>query len=142
MKVTLCGSIKFLKEMEGLEPELVGLGHEVKRPEAELIETMEYPKDIFSLPTDSVVWQAKGDANKKHFPKMEWADVILICNYDKNGIVGYIGGNVLIEIGLAFYLKKPIYLLNRVPDVSYAVEILGMQPIVLNGDLSKMKLNK
>ena len=70
MKITLCGSIRFLPEMEQLERELVALGHEVRRPEAELIETHTLPKDIFSLPTNSPVWLAKGDANKKHFPNL------------------------------------------------------------------------
>ena len=60
-----------------------------------------------------------------------------MSNYEKRGIAGYIGGNTLIEIGLAFYLKKPIYLMNDVSsELSYKVEILGMRPIVLHGDLN------
>jgi len=43
------------------------------------------------------------------------------------------------EMGLAFYLKKKIYLLNEVPELPYKEEILGVKPIILNGDLSKIK---
>ena len=60
-------------------------------------------------------------------------------SYDKNGVKGYIGGNTLMEMGLAFYLKKKIYLLNEVPELPYKEEILGVKPIILNGDLSKIK---
>jgi len=63
-----------------------------------------------------------------------------VLNYDKKGVKGYVGGNTLMEIGVAFFLSKPIYLLNDIPeDVSYAEEILGMMPIVINGDLAKIK---
>ena len=63
----------------------------------------------------------------------------MIANYDKNNIKGYIGGNTLMEMGLAFFLKKKIYLLNEIPELSYKEEILGVLPIILNGDLSKIK---
>jgi hypothetical protein len=59
-------------------------------------------------------------------------------NYEKNGVLGYIGGSVLIEMGFAHYLKKQIYLLNPIPRMSYSAEIEAMQPVVLNGDLKKL----
>jgi hypothetical protein len=52
------------------------------------------------------------------------------------------GASVLMEIGLAYYLKKKIFLLYPPPplDVAkYSHEVLIMQPIILNGDLSKIK---
>ena len=41
--------------------------------------------------------------------------------------------------GHNFYLKKKIYLLNEIPELPYKEEILGMKPVILNGDLSKIK---
>ena len=41
-------------------------------------------------------------------------------------------------MGLAFYLKKKIFLLNDIPEMSFKEEILGMKPIVINNDLSKI----
>ena len=43
------------------------------------------------------------------------------------------------EMGLALYLKKPIYLLNEIPQMSHTEEILGMKPIVINGVLENIK---
>jgi hypothetical protein len=36
-------------------------------------------------------------------------------------------------------LGKPIYLYNDIPDMSYTDEIVAMQPVVLSGDLLKIK---
>ncbi len=55
----------------------------------------------------------------------------------KRGVNGYIGGNTLIEIGVAFYLKKKIYILNPVSsELSYKQEIMGMKPVMLNNNFS------
>ncbi len=74
-----------------------------------------------------------------HFNKIKKGDCTLVLNYKKNGKSGYIGGAVLAEMAVAFFLGKPIYILNPIDeDVGYKEEILGMKPMVLEGDLSKM----
>lgn len=66
---------------------------------------------------------------------------MVIANYEKRGVEGYIGGNTLMEMGVALYARKPIYLLNPVSsELSYKAEILGMQPILLDGDLHQIPL--
>ena len=67
-----------------------------------------------------------------------WADAILVANCDKKGIKGYVGSNTLMEMGLAFHLDKPIYLLNSMPEMGCKEEILGMQTIILNHKLEKI----
>jgi len=84
------------------------------------------------------VWQEKERAMRDHFDKVEWADAVLILNYSKRDIENYIGANTFLEMGLAFHLKKTIYLLNKVPEISYKEEILGMRPIVIDNDLTKI----
>lgn len=75
-----------------------------------------------------------------HLNKIPKGQAALVINDEKHGIKGYIGGNVLIEMGLAFYLNIPIYLMNRYPKNGRLYEeIRTMDPIVLNGDLSKIK---
>lgn len=150
MKITLCGSIAFYKEMEFTRDELIKLGYEVKIPELALEVPEEFGSgkkvyfgkyieehggiDVF--PTGHAIWNLKEGAIKDHYKKIEWADTILVINYEKRGIEGYIGGNTLIEIGLAFYLKKNIYILNPISsDLSYKQEIYGMKPVLLNGTL-------
>ncbi|OGQ22975.1 MAG: hypothetical protein A3I05_06060 [Deltaproteobacteria bacterium RIFCSPLOWO2_02_FULL_44_10] len=63
--------------------------------------------------------------------------IILVLNYDKNGIKGYIGGNSFLEMGFAYIQKKPIYLLNEIPEIAfYDTEIKAMKPIVIYGELA------
>jgi len=67
-------------------------------------------------------------------------DAILVCNFDKNGIKNYIGGNTLIEIGFAHVNDKKVFLLNPIPEEApYVDEIKAMTGLVLNGDLTKIK---
>lgn len=41
-------------------------------------------------------------------------------------------------MGFAYVLKKKIFLLNPIPELSYSDEIKAMKPIVLDGDLKKI----
>lgn len=154
MKITICGSIGFYKEMESARDELVTLGHEVKIPELALEVPQEfgggkkvyfgqYIEDnggIDSFEPGHKIWDLKEGAINDHYQKIDWCDAILVINHEKRGIQGYVGGNTLIEIGVAFYLKKKIFILNSVSsELSYKQEILGMKPVVLNGNLSLIK---
>lgn len=154
MKITICGSIGFYKEMESARDQLVELGHEVKIPEL----TLEVPEEfgggkkvyfgqyveenggMNAFPAGHKLWDLKEGAIKDHFEKIEGTDAILVINPEKRGVAGYVGGNTLIEIGVAFYLKKPIYIFNPVSsELSYKQEILGMKPIILDGNLNNIK---
>ncbi len=153
MKITVCGSIAFYKEMEELKDVLKAKGHEVLIPllRNEIPEMGGDRKIYFSkyveenggmdsFPPDHPLWDIKESAIRDHYEKIEWADVIVVANHEKRGIQGYVGGNTLIEIGVAFFLKKPIYILNPVSsELSYKQEILGMKPILLNGNLDLIK---
>ena len=144
MKITICGSIAFYDEMLRTKSALEKLGHEVKLPPIEvpgpdnkLISVKEYYRIRKEADNDIAwVWDRKAEAIAIHFEKIKWSDAVLILNCDKNDVVGYIGGNTLMEMGVAFYLNKPIYLLYTIPEISYKEEILGMKPILINGDLS------
>jgi hypothetical protein len=93
--------------------------------------------DVF--PPGHKLWDLKESAINDHYEKIDSCDSILVINHEKRGIEGYIGGNTLIEIGVAFYLKKKIYILNSVSsELSYKQEIMGMKPVMLNGELSKI----
>lgn len=151
MKITICGSIAFYKEMEQARDELVKNGHEVKIPELALEVPQEFGggKKVYfgqfieqgggidAFPAGHEIWDLKEGAIRDHYEKIDWGDAILVINPEKRGISGYIGGNTLIEIGVAFYLKKPIFILNPVSsELSYKQEITGMKPTILNGDLT------
>lgn len=151
MKIIICGSIGFYKEMESVRDELVRRGYEVKIPELSLEAPQEFGggKKVYfgqyieqnggidAFPAEHKIWDMKEGAINDHFEKIDWGDGILVINNEKRGVNGYIGGNTLIEIGVAFFLKKKIFILNQVSsELSYKQEIMGMKPVMLNGNLS------
>ena len=147
MKITICGSIAFYDEMLDIKKELEQLGHQVELPPFEvkdengnMIPAKEYYyKRKNETDNTSWIWDRKEEAMKLHFQKVEWSDAVLILNFDKNNISNYIGANTLLEMGLAFHLNKKLFLLNDIPEVNYKEEILGMKPIIINKDLTRIK---
>lgn len=146
MKITICGSIAFYDEMLDIKGKLEQLGHQVKLPPFEIkdengnmISVKEYYSRRKSETDDmSWIWDRKEEAMRLHFQKVEWSEAVLILNHDKNNIPNYIGANTLLEMGLAFHLNKKLFLLNDIPEMNYKEEILGMKPLVINGDLTKI----
>jgi hypothetical protein len=60
-------------------------------------------------------------------------------NLEKNGRKDYIGGNCLMEMGMAYVNSKKIFLLRNIPaDSAYLDEIKAMDPICLHGDLNNI----
>jgi hypothetical protein len=144
MKITICGSIVFIDEMQTIQKQLEDKGHLVAIPPAEVFDEkgVAIPaKEYYALrkattTTNGWIWEKKTEAMRAHFDKVMWADAILVLNYDKNNIAHYIGANTLLEMGLAFHHGKKIFLFNPIPEISYREEILAMRPIVINGNLS------
>ena len=70
-------------------------------------------------------------------------DAVLVLNFDKitdeKIEKNYIGGATFLEIYDAFRLNKKIYLYNDIPEGILYDEIQGFAPIMINGDLSKVK---
>ncbi len=120
------------------------LEHEIKLPPSEIIDgngDVMPVKEYYALrkatdTTDGWIWDRKEEAMRNHFNKVIWADAILVLNITKNEISHYVGANTLLEMGLAFHHGKKVFLLNPIPEISYKEEILGMRPIVINGDLA------
>jgi hypothetical protein len=89
---------------------------------------------------DSKKYKRKTFLTKHHFNKIVVGDVLLVLNYENKGKQGYIGGAVLMEMAIGLHFGKKIYILNPVQeDIGYKEEILGTQPIILNGDLNNIK---
>jgi len=81
------------------------------------------------------------DTMQGHFNNISESDAILVLNYEKNGIQGYVGGSVLMEMAVAKHLNKKIFLLYpppKIEDLRYSLEIQLTKPVVLNGDLTKI----
>ncbi len=136
MKIVVCGSMTASKEMVEAEKRLKELGYEVVLPDF----THEYAamEVIDKMHTESARNKVEYDLIRGYFEKIKNSDAILIVNIERKGIEGYIGGNSFLEMGFAFVLNKPIYLLHGIPDMGYRDELEAMAPIILNGDFSKV----
>jgi len=144
MKITICGSIEFTPKIKEVADILTKNGHEVDIPltSQRIIDgefTLEEFKKEKQQNQDGVLRKIKDNVIKRYYEIIKNTDSIIVINIEKNNIPNYIGGNTFLEIGFAHVLDKTIYLYNDVPDLSYTDEIKAMQPIILNGDLSKIQ---
>lgn len=63
-------------------------------------------------------------------------DAILVLNYEKNGQPNYVGASAFLEMFKAFELNKKRFILNPLPVGGFNDELVGMNPVVINGNLS------
>ncbi|MDD5145276.1 MAG: hypothetical protein PHF44_00255 [Candidatus Pacebacteria bacterium] len=141
MKITLCGSVKFAKNIVEIYRQLEKLGHTPMMHEKMFGIADGTAKEIIDgIAKDHAKLKRQEGFIKWWYNCIKSGDAILVCNFDKNGIKNYIGGNTLMEIGFAHVNDKKVFLLNPIPkDVSYTAEIEAMTDVILNGDLSKIK---
>ena len=144
MKIAICGSLSFTYEMGALADRLRKCGFEVYIPisaekiiRGELsVAEIEKEKEQGKFSDRAI----KYDSIRVYWDIINNCDAVLIANYDKKGVKNYIGGNSFLEMGFAHILRKKVFLLNSVPGMIYSDEIKAMQPIILNGDLSLIKI--
>ena len=129
----------FTNKMLELQKTLELVGHKILIPinthaclkNSKLNESLEHCENFADIEID-----------KDHFNKIAESDAILVLNFFKNNMHGYIGGATLMEIGIARYLDKKIFILHKLPGedvLRYVLEIKLTKPIILNGDLTKIK---
>lgn len=144
MKIAICASLDFTKEIKNIADKLTKKGHEVVIPQtAEMILEGEVSfEQIMKEKKNGEIFKRaiRQNSIRHHFEKVKEADAILVLNFEKKGIKDYIGGNTFLEMGFAHILDKKIFLLNEIPNMLYTDEIKVMQPMVLNGDLSRINL--
>ncbi len=149
MKIVVCGSIEFTPKIKEAADNLMKRGNVVEIPiTSQRIIDGELTLDDFMREKNengdnafrkSVMRKIKDDVIKRYYNIIKESDTILVLNYEKKGVAGYIGGNTFLEMGFAHVLNKKIFLLNPIPEMGYRDEIIAMQPIVLDGDLNKIE---
>ncbi len=130
MKIVICSSLSFPKRILRIKKLLEKKGHRVFIPPL----THEYANGTRKKGNLKKEVQAKKatDTYKLYFKEIKKSNAILVLNYAKKGIKGYIGANSLIEMAFAHILDKKIYLLNPIPKMDYQPEIVFAKPIVIN----------
>lgn len=136
MKIALCHSMQYSEKAKEVQAWFAARGHDAfpSKFTNAFIGLNDEEKEVLKLKQ-----KYEHDAIREHWNIINECDVILVLNYDKHGIPGYIGGNSFLEMGFAYVLNKPLYVLNEIPEMPYyKTEIIGMKPIVLNGNVEKI----
>lgn len=141
--ITICSSADHYSKVIVIEKELKNLSYKVIIPKtARLMQKT----NNFNVASHKTWYKNKADYKKKtelmrvHFKKVLAADAILVTNFEKNSLPGYIGANTLLEMVLAFHYNKPIFIYNEISEkLGSAEEVYGMNPIFINGDLRVIK---
>lgn len=146
MKIVICASVAFTNKIKEIADILLREGHEVEIPfysqkildgEISLEEYLKIKQENGDVDFRK---KAEEDLIKRYFRLINESDAVLVLNIDKGKHKNYIGGNTFLEMGFAHVLNKKIFLLNDIPDISYKDEITAMQPEIINGDLTRIKI--
>jgi len=136
----ICGSMTFAKEMMDTKRKLENLGHSVFVP-SDIESHLKDPILIDNI-EENYKHAIDKDVLKQCFNLVAKSDAILVLNHNKNGVEGYVGTSALMEIGLAYYLGKKIFLFNLIPkpkEARWAHELEIIRPVILNRNLKQIK---
>jgi len=134
MKIMLVCSAKFSEREDEFAGQLRELGHEV---------TFTAGYDDPQLDGESFPDYA-ARMMRKSIARMPNTDAVLCLNFAQKGQDGHIGGATFLELGYAFEHGKKIFVLNDLPadppvGMTPLDELEMFEPVVLNGDLGKIK---
>ncbi|OHA59516.1 MAG: hypothetical protein A2589_01480 [Candidatus Vogelbacteria bacterium RIFOXYD1_FULL_46_19] len=133
MKIFLVCSKHVYDKVLPVKIELEKMGHLVTLPNS------------FDNPLAEEEYKKKSAEDHKKFKaemfrlqeeKVKENDALVVLNFDKYGEPNYIGGSTFLEMFKAYELGKKIFLYNAVPNSFLKDEIEGMDPILIDGDLS------
>ncbi len=137
MNIGVAGSMQFTEQMMQVCSDLERLGHTtfMSKFKDHYIGKTDDEKEIQKLKD-----KYQKDAIREFWKPMQDADALVVVNLDKHGIKNYIGGNSFLEMGFAHVLNLKLFLMNPIPDMPYyGTEIIAMNPVVINGDLTKIR---
>ena len=134
MKILLICSKAFYGMLAQFKTQLENLGHEIYMPNCyDKPET----EDSFRGTPEHHIFKAK--MFKQSEETIKNMDAVLVLNFDKNDQKNYIGGATFLEIYDAFKLNKKIFFVNDLPEGMLKDELIGFNPTIINGDLTKIK---
>jgi hypothetical protein len=133
MKIFIVGSKYSFEKIPPIKAELEKAGHIITVPSgfADPFRELEVKK----LDKDNYV-KFKQQKLKEQSERVAANEAILVLNFEKNGQVNYIGGATFLEVFKAWELGKKIFFFNPLPEGMLYDELVGMNPIIINGDLS------
>ena len=125
--LSICGSMDFIDEMETIAAELTAAGWVVFTPQrAEAGFRWEDLRAAERIQRKKVYIDA-------HLANIRGSTAVLIANYRKNDIDGYIGANTLMEAAMAYTLGVPVYFLFSIGAQGCQLEAESIATGVWNG---------
>ena len=135
MRIFIVCSKRFYDRIPAIEVDLKKLGHSLTMPNCYDAPSTEERYRALG-PEEHTKW--KGKMIEHSLRVIQGIDGVLVLNFDKDDFKNYIGGATFLEMYDAFRLRKKIFLYNGVPEGILHDEILGFDPIVLNGEFAKI----
>jgi hypothetical protein len=136
MKIFIICSKKFYGQIPPIKEALENSGHIITLPNSYDDPAMEQKqKDLGG--DEHSKWKASMIRHSEEVIKD--TDAVIVLNFEKNGIPNYIGGATFLEMYDAFKLNKKIFMYNDIPEGIMKDEIIGFDPILINGDLNLVK---
>lgn len=133
LHVVICGSMSAIDEMERLAATLRQDGFVVTTPARE-----ECGLDWNKLTDEETVPLKRAFLND-YFEVIRDCDIVLIANYAKHDIDGYVGANALMEAACGHALRKPVYFLNPIGAQPCALEAKAVASGILEGNTCLLK---
>ena|SRR3989344_9429520 len=135
MKIFVCTSRHLYNKAQPIIDTLTEKGHEVTLPN-NFDDFGRENRMKSEQPEEYPQWKA--EMFRKQSKKVAANDAILVLNFEKDGKPNYIGGATFLEIFKAWELGKKIYFYNPIPENILTDELIGMGPIIINGDLNQI----
>jgi hypothetical protein len=132
--VCICGSMSFIDDMEGLRAILRSAGFAVTTP------VRGERKIGLSNIDDDEAMIIKRRYIDGYLDEIRKSDAVLIANYPKNGIEGYVGANALMEAAFGYALGLPVILLFEPGPQRCRLEIRSIMQECLDGDPSQLTI--
>lgn len=136
MKVFIACSKHFYDKVLPIKEFLESKGHEVTLPNSF---NEPFAEERFRNMSAEEHINFKSKMMRKDRENLEPQDAILVLNFEKKGIPNYIGGATFLEVYMAWHLGKKIFFYNSLPKCSFTDELIGINPVVINGDLERIK---
>ena len=135
MKIIIISSKHFYHKIQPIKEELEKQGHIIMLPNSFDAPFKEEEMKTVS-PEEHSNW--KRNMMKLHEPKISQNDAVLVLNFEKNNQPNYIGGATFMEVVKAWELNKKIFFYNPIPENIFTDELKGINPIIINQDLSQI----
>ena len=136
MKIFIACSKYFYDRIIPIKNFLESRGHKVSLPNS-FDEPFAEERFRNMSKKEHVEW--KSTIMKKDEENINPNDAVLVLNFEKRGIPNYIGGATFLEVYTAWKMDKKIFFYNSLPNCSFTDELIGINPVIINGDLEEIR---